>query len=314
MHGWFWRVLPYFDANPLYGRIDFNRPWDDPENDYLFQSELRICLNPSAAPTTSAEGYGLLHHLANPHVLHRNSSVTFDEMTDGTQQTWLLGEAGGDFTPYGYPFNWRALGERLNHDEKGYGLPASRVTLLLMADGSVAESAAQTSPDVLRKLAAAPPVPAEQDIVTPANPRTYRYSGRRETAIDLEGSGFHGVQARALLDRGGTPLRVQIASFGKGYSHAPTIDHLRQTAAAFPAVSELRVYLVIDDDAAKVLASLADLEVLEAQGVSVSDGGLEQLAVLSKLRKLSLKTLDDESMARLRDALPECEIEEANAP
>lgn len=179
-HGWCVMIAPYMDASPLYNRIDLHRPWDDPQNDWLFQTPINWCLSPVVTETATPEGYGLTHFVANPHLLHRNSAVTLGDLTHGLPHTWCLGEAGGEFTPYAYPFNWRPLGTRLNADPGGYGLPGRDGTFLLMADGSVRWWSDDTAPQVLQALAAAPPVPEPGEVAVPPRPARYRFSGRRE--------------------------------------------------------------------------------------------------------------------------------------
>jgi type II secretory pathway pseudopilin PulG len=308
-HGWYTFLIPFFLPTPLYNRIDFNRPWDDPRNDYVFQEEMWGSLNPSVHETRTAEGYVLLHYLANPHVLHRNSSVSQDDLTAGPAHTWLLGEAGGNFTPYAYPFNWRPLGEQLNRDADGYGLPHATVAHLLMADGSVAAFSKETAPEVLRVLAEAPPVPADEAMALPPLPSSYRSAGWRETAVRIDSSDEGRMWAVALVDRDGAPQRVWFTSYKKWGGRNVTVVDLRTAAAEFPAMKELKWASVIDDEAADVLASLPNLEAVHAAGLLLTDAGLARLAEASTLRKLTFLSLDDSDLKRLREALPGWEIE-----
>jgi hypothetical protein len=224
-------------------------------------------------------------------------------MTDGTRHTWALGEAGGDFTPYGYPFNWRPLGERLNQDTDGYGLPGSDATHLLMADGSVLVYAKDTASNVLRAMAAAPPVPTAAAVETPPRPRAYRFSGMREASVDLGGA-----WAKAMIDRNGVPVEVSFDTWEKGTTRAVNSGDLRGVAREFPLMQKLVGAPVIDDEAAEALAKLTNLESLKANGVSVTDGVIERLAALPKLRSLNVGWTDAESLKRLKEALPECAV------
>jgi hypothetical protein len=302
-HGWYCQIAPYVDAAPLYNRINFNVSWDDPENDFLFQIEIPWCLNPSVVERRSPEGYGLQHYLANPHLMHRNSSEGLDDLAAGTEHTWLLGEAGGDFTPFAYPFNWRPLGERLNQETDGYGLPGLDATHLLMADGSVVVYSKDTASDVLRAMAASPPVPTAAAIETPPRPRVYRSSGMREASVDLGGA-----WAEAMVDRNGVPVEVSFDSWRKGTIREVNAADLPRVAREFPLMQKLVGAPVIDDEAADVLAKLTNLESLEANGISVTDHVIERLASLPKLRSLNVGWTDAESLTRLKEALPECAV------
>jgi hypothetical protein len=148
-HGWPIRLVPYLASTPLYNHIDLNRPWDSPTNEPLMRGEMYSELSPFvSAPVRSPEGYGLIHFAANPNVMHSNHCITFKEMTGGTSETFLIGEAGGEFLPWGYPFNWRPLGDVINQSPGGFGLPGRAVTFFAMADGSVRA----LSPDVDQAL------------------------------------------------------------------------------------------------------------------------------------------------------------------
>ncbi len=310
-HGWCLMILPYVDANPFYPRVDLDCPWDDPENDYLWRTELRACLNPSVKERRTSEGYGLLHYQANPHLLHRNSSVSLADLKAGTTETWMLGEAAGNFTPYAYPFNWRSLGSRLNADATGYGLPGKAGCNLMFADATVRSLSAETSGDVLSRLAAAPPVPAAEDVAVPTQPAVYRYSGRHEVTADLRDGPDSEPWALALVDRNDVPIKVTIVGYDKSPELWPdaTTDDLRRAVAAFPGMKQLIRAPVITDETADVLSSLVDLELLHAKGASLSDEGLKRLAVLPKLKRVALSEADETTIERLRAALPSCQVE-----
>ncbi|MBT4867591.1 MAG: DUF1559 domain-containing protein, partial [Planctomycetaceae bacterium] len=107
-HGWCASIMPFLDSSPYYNMIDFNRPWNHATNSYLFRIEMPICQMPDHEPRSTANnGYALIHYMGNPNLLHRNSSVSFDDCTAGLANTWLLGETAGEYQPWGYPFNWR---------------------------------------------------------------------------------------------------------------------------------------------------------------------------------------------------------------
>jgi hypothetical protein len=310
-HGWCLMTGPYMDASPLYSRVNYDVPWDDPENDFLWLTVLPWCVSPQVVELRTREGYGLLHYQANPHLLHRNSSVTVDELTAGAGHTWAIGEAGGEFTPYAYPFNWRPLGTRLNVGTTGFGLPGKTGLHLLFSDGAVRFLSSETSADVLRTMADAPPVPDAAAVAVPPRPAAYRYSGRHETSVALREGEFPALWAHALLDRNEVPLGVSIVGTEKDPEQWPvaTIDDLRRTAAAFPAMRRLSRAPEITDEAAVVLSSLVGLESLHAEGARVSDAGLRTLVSLARLQRLSLSAGDDEMVGRLQAALPKCRVE-----
>ncbi len=105
MHGWCTRLVPYLEASDLYTRINMNLPWDHPVQINLFRSGPWGLVIPGVDQTFSADGCGLLHYMANSNAMHRNHCVSFDDMTTGTANNWLFGEASGNYQPWGYPFN-----------------------------------------------------------------------------------------------------------------------------------------------------------------------------------------------------------------
>jgi len=66
-----------------------------------------------------------------------------------------------------YPFNWRPLGTKLCDGPDSYGRPEWNGGHLLFADGSVSFYSEQTSPDILKRFAAAPPVATEEQTAVP---------------------------------------------------------------------------------------------------------------------------------------------------
>jgi hypothetical protein len=104
-----------------------------------------------------------------------------------------------------------------------------------------------------------------------------------------------------------------------GYDKSPelwpdaTIDELRRAVAAFPGMKQLIRAPVITDEAADVLSSLVDLELLHAEGASLSDEGLKRLALLAKLKRVALSEADETAIERIRAALPTCQVE-INSP
>ena len=115
-HGWTIRLVPYLEASNLYSMIEKDEPWDDPFNAHLFRIKYSCFANPEISEVVTTYGLGLMHYSGNPNVLHRNSSVSMGQMTTGASHNWLVGEIGGNYQPWAYPFNWRALTYPLNHD------------------------------------------------------------------------------------------------------------------------------------------------------------------------------------------------------
>ena len=138
-HGWQTALLPQMDQGPLYDRINFDVPWDDPKNIPHFQHELEAYCRASDEPRKDAAGLGLSHWAANKHMMYRNSSLRLRDFWDGPSNTIMAGEVVGNFKPWGYPTNWRDPAAGINQGASTFGNPHRKSGLFLMGDGSVRE-------------------------------------------------------------------------------------------------------------------------------------------------------------------------------
>jgi len=167
MHGWLALLLPFFDASPDYNRLDFEESWESPANLRVFQKTLPKFMVPDREDQYTSSGYGVTHYLANPHLLHRNSHVNYEQMRGGATYTWSAGVVAGNYQPWSYPFNWRPLGTKMCSGPDSYGQFSWFGGILLFADGSVSDFSEDTSPAILKQLAAAPPVPTSEQMIVP---------------------------------------------------------------------------------------------------------------------------------------------------
>ncbi|MCA9022470.1 MAG: DUF1559 domain-containing protein [Planctomycetaceae bacterium] len=158
MHDWLMMIMPYLDANPLSGMIDYDQPWDHPANVPVFKRLIPYYMIPDEDLGLTSAGHGLTQVLGNPNVMHRNSSVGLRELKGEITHNWLAGEIAGNYQPWGYPFNWRPLGSKLCDGPESFGHPGWDGGHLLLVDGRVSFFSEETSPEILRHLANAVPV------------------------------------------------------------------------------------------------------------------------------------------------------------
>mgnify|MGYP003663494930 CR=1 FL=1 len=215
MQGWMIQVYPFMEASTLYNRVDFDQSWESPDNLPVFETPIHSFLIPGVVAHFTSTGFGLTHYLGNPHLLYRNSCVTFGQMENGTAHTWLAGEVAGNYQPWGYPFNWRPLGNKLCDGPESFGHPPWDGGHLLFADGSVSFFSDQTSPEILERFAAAPPVATPEQTAVPAT--IFQTGDFHWERIDLQSDpqGEAKYVAKVLRNAAGTPLAVNVYSAAK---------------------------------------------------------------------------------------------------
>ena len=155
LHSWLTMILPFNDQQPLYDSIKLDAAWDDPANRDAFATEISVYLVPRQPHSNQDDdGYALTHYSGNVHVLGGTEPRSFAQITDGTSNTVLAGEAAGNFKPWGHPRNWRDPALGLNASPDRFGGPwHGGGAQFVMADGSVRFISADVDPDVLRALA-----------------------------------------------------------------------------------------------------------------------------------------------------------------
>ncbi|QDV48901.1 DUF1559 family PulG-like putative transporter [Gimesia fumaroli] len=210
MHGWLMMIMPYLDANPLSVMIDYDQPWGHPANIPVFKRSIPYYMIPDVDLGLTSAGHGLTQVLGNPNLMHRNSSVRLRELKGGAAHNWFAGEIAGNYQPWGYPFNWRPLGTKLCDGPESFGHSAWDGGHLLLVDGRVSFFSDETSPEILRRLANAPPVATRDQTAVPD--KTFQignfYWDRFELQSDPQGKNKYLVQV--LHNPTGTPLQINV--------------------------------------------------------------------------------------------------------
>lgn len=154
LHGWQAQLLPYMELGALYDKIDFKKAWNHPDNAAPFRQTVRPFLSPYETATHNAEGFALSGYAGNILILGGDRRFTLHgDFPDGTAKTILLGEARGNFKPWGHPRNCRDLSLGINRSPDGFGNPGkANGANFAFADGTVRFIADNVSPEVLRAL------------------------------------------------------------------------------------------------------------------------------------------------------------------
>lgn len=292
-HGWYIQLAPYVDAAPMFSQVNFDLDWNHPRNAHVFRYVVPWCLNPSTGPQRSADGFGMSHYPANARVFHRNSSVTLADLNAGSANTWFLGEGGGSFAPFGYPFNWRHLGDQLNSGPLGFGLPQTAGANLLLGDASVRYLSSATDSTVLRQLAAALPQPPPEEIAVPPPLEWGDGDDWSGSHLGLDADDYEGLIAATLIDGEGVIQEVWIGAASKFSVRRASNEDLRRVVEAYPAMHRLIGAPRIDDEAAKLVARLPELRQLNAVSLQQSDA---VTAALNSLTHLTEVVIAEESL------------------
>lgn len=188
MHGWGIALYPYLDASPLYSRVDFQQSWDAPYNAGCFSIRLSVFENPSIA-TTDAFGrkseFAFCHYAANSNLLAANSAIKPSEI-ESPSATFFMGEVGGNFVPWGCPYNWRPL-QNLTEAPGPFGRITNIGGHFLMADGSVRWIKPDVSEEVLSKLRGSNLAEDEAERLGIKRPSSFPYpADARDPWVDLK--------------------------------------------------------------------------------------------------------------------------------
>ncbi len=172
-HGWVTALLPYLDASPLYISLDLNKSWHDPRNQPVCRAVVTTATAPGVSPVQTVEGYGLVHYAVNASLMHRNSSLRFNEITAGLEQTLMIGQAAGEYRPWACPWNWRPIASPLNAGVHSYGHSGRDQTDFVLADGQVRTISNDIDPVVLAQLASGGLAVRQEDTARPPISATY---------------------------------------------------------------------------------------------------------------------------------------------
>ena len=155
-------LLRYLDQQAVYAQVNFNVPWNAPENVKPFQMQIKDFQRPGVDETKDSAGYALSHYAGNSYVFRENAGANYREIADGTSNTILAGEAAGNFMPWGSPENRRDPSNGIQAGPDSYGSPGSPGAVFLFCDGSVRYLSKAVNPDVLKAFA----TPAGGEIIT----------------------------------------------------------------------------------------------------------------------------------------------------
>lgn len=148
-HSWQTSILPFLYRGEIYYKINFDKPWDDPENYKVFQQQVPEYLNPFIREKVAPDGTALSHYVGNSLVLQKNQSLPFESITDGRDSTILAVGRGNDFHNWGDPTSL-ADPQKLIGPKRVSAFPDG--THALMSSGAVRFLSRDIDPAILKAL------------------------------------------------------------------------------------------------------------------------------------------------------------------
>jgi hypothetical protein len=151
MHGWETLLLPYVEEEELFRQINLGIPWAHPANVPHFRTKIGVYLMSYSGLPEEDRGLALSHYAGNARLLGGDVTWSIKQITDGTANTILMGEAAGNYKPWGEPTNWRDPAVGINRTPDGFGSPL-RGANFAFADASLRFLSEKIDPEVLKAL------------------------------------------------------------------------------------------------------------------------------------------------------------------
>jgi hypothetical protein len=318
-HGWIYQLIPYLDQTSLFADIDENSPWNVDVNRHRYRHPMQCYRVPGISEVVTTDGFPVTHFMANPAIMIRNSSTRIGDVENGLSNAWLAGEAGGDYQPWGYPFNWREVSGPLNKTPGSFGRPGGDGAHFLLGDGAV-----QFYSDKIPNTNSMPP-----GMLTNPPPPDRAHTKKPSTRFELtdasglprhrvvfldEGDSFESLAKTATILPDGRVEFLEIRDDYKLGSRPPTLDDLRRAIAKYPTVERVLLPVPLDDQVAELLTTLPKLTHVYAESVFLSQAGAKMLCAIPSLQVLLVENRNDESADRIAKCNPAFEIRRGRVP
>ncbi len=149
-------LLPFIDQVELAKQINYEKSWNDLENENVFKNSIPFFLNPALNNMkTESKGFALTHYTANLRLFRVNKAYSLDEISnaDGLTNTILLGEIYSNYPAWGSLFNYRDPAKGLNAGPDQLGSPfIGGAVNVIFADGSGKSLSKDIDPQILKAL------------------------------------------------------------------------------------------------------------------------------------------------------------------
>lgn len=134
---WQAALLPFIEQGELFRQINRDVRWDAAANAPIFKTVIPQFQSVGIGRMTDENGLALSHHAGNSLVFAAPRGWRLQAFSDGTSQTFVVGDVEDRFRPWGDPQNHRDPANGVKQGPNSFGRAGSNGALLLMADGSV---------------------------------------------------------------------------------------------------------------------------------------------------------------------------------
>lgn len=278
-HGWPTMIWPFIESTPVYSQIRKGQPWNAPFNAGFFKRPWLV--NPSIDDRTPKSEFALAHYSANAHLLAANSSAKRADVASASD-TFLAAELGGDFIPWGCPYNWRPL-QGFDAQPRTYGRPEGIGGHFLLVDGSVRWISPAVSTDTLQALRG-------PDLASPAAAGIFI---ERATSFPFPSDAWEsacipfGGNLNCFGMRNGDGELIHLDLWRHKSSREPADDDLLRLSE-FPHLTKLWAFGRFSDRGAASLSLLTRLEELNLSSQGLSDDAFVFLERMPHLQTLQL--------------------------
>lgn len=146
---WGISILPFVDQARLYNAYDVNSAWNSPQNQPRTGGPIPVYLNPQF----KNDGQPVSHYAGSTQLLSSNKWMGFRNISDGTSNTFFVGEVSAGFKSWADPTNHRDLSLGLGSAPDKFGGTFTGGSNILMVDGAVRFLSDKVDPNVLNALA-----------------------------------------------------------------------------------------------------------------------------------------------------------------
>ncbi len=158
MHSWRVLILPYIEQAALYGRYDFNKPWDSPENLAVAETMPPVYRSPFENPTPQNRNQTSYLLFAGKGTIFEDpqAKITFGDISDGLSNTIAVTEVNDSGVLWTQPTDLDAAQldfviRKMRDAQPGQINSANGDGVTMgMFDGSVRFVADRASPEELR--------------------------------------------------------------------------------------------------------------------------------------------------------------------